>query len=307
MSITYKTQRCAALLFKAVAILVNVLSVASINADQTVSLIATQDSMVREQDPSSNFGGAGALCVAGSNSVNGSGQSRGRFDSVLRFNASSAINAFNTTYGAGNWVITNVILHIDEQGSPENLLFPRGVGEFRVSWLSNDAWTEGGGTPNSPASASGDMISWDYLQTMIATSVETDLGAFSNNGVDGIIEYSLALAGPFISDLGSGALVTFHVAPQSPTIGFTFHSRNFSDPDLRPQLLVTATQTLLGDMNCDTTLDMQDIPAFVLSLLNPSEYASTYPTCNIAVGDMNHDGSINGADIAGFVSALISS
>jgi len=44
------------------------------------------DSFVRAAAPTLNYGGAGALSVSGSNSVNGSGVTNGTFDGFIRFN-----------------------------------------------------------------------------------------------------------------------------------------------------------------------------------------------------------------------------
>src|SRR5262245_18240248 len=115
------------------------------SADQTVALVPVQDAFVRELDPTLNFGGAGALCVAGTNSANASGDPRGRFDSVLQFDASPAVAAFDTSFGAGNWIITDIELQAMEVGTPLNPIFPRGAGTFMIRWISEDLWTEGTG------------------------------------------------------------------------------------------------------------------------------------------------------------------
>jgi len=60
-----------------------------------------------------------------------------------------------------------------------------------------------------------------------------------------------------------------------------------------------------GDMNCDTLLNTDDISHFVQALLNPSEYLSSHPGCDILRGDMNEDGAVNGLDIQPFVSTVL--
>lgn len=59
-----------------------------------------------------------------------------------------------------------------------------------------------------------------------------------------------------------------------------------------------------GDLNCDGSLNGQDISAFVLAISSPEGYATQYPDCFIENADMNLDGSVNGQDIQGFVDAL---
>ncbi|MBI5764610.1 MAG: FG-GAP repeat protein [Planctomycetes bacterium] len=60
----------------------------------------------------------------------------------------------------------------------------------------------------------------------------------------------------------------------------------------------------LGNMNCNCALDPLDIDAFVQALLDPIDYATTHPTCNILRGDMQPDGNVDGADIQGFINLL---
>ena len=64
---------------------------------------------------------------------------------------------------------------------------------------------------------------------------------------------------------------------------------------------------VLGDMNCDGVLDMDDVPAMVPALLDPDEYAAQYPACDILNGDLNEDGSVDGLDVQEFLNALLGS
>jgi hypothetical protein len=61
---------------------------------------------------------------------------------------------------------------------------------------------------------------------------------------------------------------------------------------------------LLGDMNCDGAVNAFDIDPFVLALTNPTQYATTYPNCNIMNADANCDGAVNAFDIDVFVQCL---
>lgn len=64
-----------------------------------------------------------------------------------------------------------------------------------------------------------------------------------------------------------------------------------------------------GDLNGDGRLDNFDIDAFVLALLHPDAYHTTYPDIPpevvVPLGDMNDDGLLNNFDIDGFVDALL--
>jgi hypothetical protein len=275
-------------------------------ADQTVTVPSTADSFVRELDPSSNFGAAGLLCVAGSNSVNGVGTLRGRFDSVIRFNTASAVDAFNSTFGAGSWAVTSIQLQLSQVGAPENTFFPRGGGQFVVSWLSNDAWSEGMGTPSAPEPGSGDIITWQQLQTLVSSGTERTLGVFSVSPVDGTHLYSLSPDSSFVANVVVGGDVTLHLLAQNPDLGFTFHARDFGDLTQWPYLVLTAAPIVYGDMNCDGVVSTGDIAPFVLALLDPAAYGSAFPTCSIARADVNQDGAGNGRDVQALVSVILS-
>jgi hypothetical protein len=62
---------------------------------------------------------------------------------------------------------------------------------------------------------------------------------------------------------------------------------------------------VLGDMNCDGLLNQDDVPPFVLALLDPAEYEAGYPKCDILRGDMTGNELVDGDDINPFVAALL--
>ncbi len=72
--------------------------------------------------------------------------------------------------------------------------------------------------------------------------------------------------------------------------------------DVRVTDLQCQTPVTLGDMNCDNAQDGLDVAPFILALLDPAAYHTTYPDCDIERGDMNDDSLVNGDDIAAFVS-----
>jgi 6-phosphogluconolactonase (cycloisomerase 2 family) len=78
-----------------------------------------------------------------------------------------------------------------------------------------------------------------------------------------------------------------------------------STTGIAPRSIATWTPPINGDMDCDGDLDLADINALTLALLNAPGWTSTYPYCNINRGDMNGDGLVNAADIQLFVDALI--
>jgi hypothetical protein len=56
-----------------------------------------------------------------------------------------------------------------------------------------------------------------------------------------------------------------------------------------------------GDLNCDGSIDFDDINPFVLILTDPALWVATYPDCPFVVGDINADGTVDFADINPFV------
>jgi hypothetical protein len=55
-----------------------------------------------------------------------------------------------------------------------------------------------------------------------------------------------------------------------------------------------------ADLNCDDVVDVLDIPAFIMALIDPTTYAATYPWCSRNLADCNHDGLVDGGDIQWF-------
>jgi hypothetical protein len=58
---------------------------------------------------------------------------------------------------------------------------------------------------------------------------------------------------------------------------------------------------VVGDMNCDGTVDFGDINPYVLALTDPAGYTTTFPNCTLVHADINGDGSVDFGDINPFV------
>jgi hypothetical protein len=67
-----------------------------------------------------------------------------------------------------------------------------------------------------------------------------------------------------------------------------------------------ALPMLLGDMDCDGSVDFDDINPFVLALTGRQPYEAAYPNCNWFNGDCNCDGEVDFDDINCFVALLTS-
>ncbi|MBK8915125.1 MAG: hypothetical protein IPM64_11100 [Phycisphaerales bacterium] len=63
---------------------------------------------------------------------------------------------------------------------------------------------------------------------------------------------------------------------------------------------------IVGDMNCDGSVNNFDIDPFVIAILNRGLYESLYPGCNWFAADINGDGLVNNFDIDPFLPCLLS-
>jgi hypothetical protein len=65
-----------------------------------------------------------------------------------------------------------------------------------------------------------------------------------------------------------------------------------------------APPAMIGDVNCDGSIDFGDINPFVLVLTDLAAWEAAYPGCALDNADINQDGSIDFADINPFVALL---
>lgn len=207
---------------------------------QTVSLQPTADALLSAANPTSNYGGAGALSVAAS------GLTKGEFDSLLRFDLSSAKSNFDAFFGSGAWTIQSITLTLTAT-APNNALFngngagPGGsnvnfAGLFSLEWLQNDSWVEGSGTPSIPG-ATG--VTYNDLASLTSAADEA-LGTFSFNGATtGSTGYQLALTPSFTADAAAGNMVTFLAESADTGVAMLVNSRTGSING-RPTLTIAA-------------------------------------------------------------------
>jgi hypothetical protein len=178
-----------------------------------------------------NYGGAGGLSLAAP------GSSQGEFQTVLKFDLSTARNAFDATYGAGAWSIQAISLQLTA-AAPNNAIFnASSAGNFGVSWMQNDGWVEGSGTPQSPTTSG---ITFSTLPSFLSGSDE-NLGTFSYNGAtSGSFTYNLNLTPLFSADARSGSQVSFRMFAADNTVSYVSDSRSFPTTTARPLLTITA-------------------------------------------------------------------
>src|ERR1051326_315288 len=180
-------------------------------AADVITLNPVADAFVDSAIPGGNFGGGGGLAVAAP------GLPQGEFQSVMRFDAGPAVAALNASFGAGNWAIQSVSLQLTA-AAPNNPVFnAQAAGQFAASWMVNDSWVEGTGTPAAPGSTG---IMFSTLPGFLSAGDE-GLGTFAFNGAtSGASSYALGLTGGFAGDLAAGGLVSVRLAAVGTTIGY---------------------------------------------------------------------------------------
>ncbi len=171
---------------------------------------------------------------------------KGAFASFFTFNGASLKSGFDSTYGAGNWVITDVHLVLTEQINPMQTLFNRGQGTVEIRWIAADSFTEGTGTPASPTTTG---LTYSTQSTLLNSGTDVSLGtAFANSdptSSSGNVphDYTLPFSNTsFYNDLAGGTNVGFYMTATSPGVGYTFIGRTGpGNPGTSPTLSVTAS------------------------------------------------------------------
>jgi hypothetical protein len=179
-----------------------------------------------------NYGGAGALSVAAP------GLAQGEFQSVLQFNFAAAKSSFDATFGAGQWTIQSISLQLTAT-APNNAIFNgSSAGQFSMSWMQNDAWVEGSGTPTAPSPTG---INFTTLQSTFISGADQSLGTFSfAGGTSGTATYNLNLSAGLSADALAGALASMRMFAADSAVSYLSDSRSFGTAGSRPLLTITA-------------------------------------------------------------------
>jgi len=180
-----------------------------------------------------NYGGAGAL------GVSAAGSAKGEFQSVLRFDTSTAKAAFDSLYGVGQWSLQLASLQISAATNNNALYNANTAGSFNARCLANDGWTEGTGTPATPTQTG---ITYNTLVgTYLSALADEALGTFSYSGTSsGTFTYTLNLPPGFSADLLAGNLVSLRLFAADAAVSYLFSSRSFGTAANRPVLNLTA-------------------------------------------------------------------
>jgi hypothetical protein len=206
---TNRALKCAALLMTAFP--------ATMSAQSTFSQVVEADTYVSSGQPTMNFGSLGAMEIAAPTAA----QARTE-ETLLRFNTAAMESAFNTDYGAGNWVVSSVTLsllsNVSSAGNqPGNSSFNKiAAGQFEFDWLSNNGWSETG-------------ITWNSLPGILpgtGNNTSASLGDF-NWAADGSSgqTWNLGLDPNLVGDIGNGGEVTILGQPTAgSTVGYLFNT-----------------------------------------------------------------------------------
>lgn len=82
----------------------------------------------------------------------------------------------------------------------------------------------------------------------------------------------------------------------------TYPGWNIDDVEIWGRVPVSE---MLGDMNCDGVLNVNDVAPFALALVDANGFGSAYPDCAIAHADANNNAVIDGGDVQMFVDLLV--
>jgi hypothetical protein len=194
---------------------------------------AAADAFVTSQNPSNNYGNAGAI------SVSAAGTSGHELFTLLRFDLASTLSSFNQAFGSGNWTLDGASLQLTA-ASPSNQLFnPAAAGQIAVDWVANDSWVEGTGSPMSPSTVG---ITLDSIPALMSGGSE-GLGLLPFDGsVSGTATYDLLLSPGFLADVQSGSLLSIFLSPGDAVASGVFNSRNFAVTANHPYLILSAVQ-----------------------------------------------------------------
>jgi hypothetical protein len=179
-----------------------------------------------------NYGGAGGLGVAAP------GLPQGEMQSVLRFDLAAAVSSFDSAFGAGQWSVQSVSLQLTAAPANNAIFNTPAAGSFAISWMQNDSWTEGTGSPGTPG-ASG--ITFTSLQSTFLSASDEPLGTFAFSGAtSGASSYTLALSPGLIADALAGSQLGLRLLAADATVSGVFNSRSFATAANRPALTIVA-------------------------------------------------------------------
>jgi hypothetical protein len=147
-------------------------------------------------------------------------------------------SSFDSALGVGQWSVQSVSLQLTS-ASPNNPIFnANAVGQFAVSWMQNDSWVEGTGSPGGPPVSDG--VTFSTLPTFLSAG-DQSLGTFASAGTNsGNNAYSLGLGSGLVSDIAGGGVASLRILAADNAASYLFNSKNFGTASSRPLLTVVA-------------------------------------------------------------------
>ena len=182
------------------------------------SMIPTIDAFLRAAQPTENYGATGSWAFAAA------GLPQGEFQSVVRWDMAPAKASFDTTFGAGQWVVQSIGLKLTN-AVPMNAIFnASAAGQFSIDWMQNDTWTEGAGTPMAPDNTG---IMFGTLASFLSGSDQL-LGTYAFSGAtSGNATYSIGLVSGLLTDIYGGSLAGMRVYAADTVVAGVVNSRSF--------------------------------------------------------------------------------
>ncbi len=219
-------------------------SVIGMRAQTTFSVMSSADTFVTTGPPgndlsANNYGGAGALLIAPASS------GKGEFQTIMRFDLAGSVDAFNTSLGTNNWVVSAVTLDFTSNfptngQQPNNMIFPVVTnGNFVIAWFTNDVWSEGTGNPTFPTT---DGVTFSTLSNLLSSADEIlcTNTYLPPGGINLRLIWNLPLRSGFVSDVAAGGLVSLRFYSDGP-VGYLFNAYNFGRTN-QPFIHVTTVQ-----------------------------------------------------------------
>ncbi len=162
-----------------------------------------------------------------------------RVGSPLR--PSGAKSAFDAAYGEGLWQVQSATLRLTTTAANNAIFNNNSTGLFSISWMQNDSWIEGTGSPGLPAS---NGITWLSLPDFLSLADEA-LGTFlfdtaTSGGDQAHTTYSLNLTTGFLGDIMGGASAGLEIAAASDSVSYLLTRGSVNTSPDRPLLTIVA-------------------------------------------------------------------
>ncbi|MEO8038989.1 MAG: PEP-CTERM sorting domain-containing protein [Betaproteobacteria bacterium] len=187
-----------------------------------------------------NFGAAGAAMISGPTAEQDRTQ-----NALFSFDAAAIKSGFDTQFGVGGWAVSGIDVSFNSNfhvldSQPNNGSFNKiSAGAFALDWLGNDDWIEGIGGGNGGIIPPATGITWDSLDSFLATTTRESAGTFLWDGLPAPentnvrAAWNLTLAAGLVADIRSGGIVSFLGSPTAGSeVGYLFNTTTQQNPAL---------------------------------------------------------------------------